>query len=281
MITTRALGLTVATVILGGCARAPAGDMPMADDSGRAVTAGIERVTTFPTELDPRLWDGTELKRDIRMMTLRVVDRIVRDSGIPGLTVDTVELFGSNASYEYDDASDFGVHVFTHSEALRPTDLDAVLGLLNDDVERRQEGRIRFNGVPLEVVFHGERGDNYRQTPGIGQYSISGGRWIERPVAQPDRFDTARMAADMTAFIGRYNVLVRDYARDGKTFDCSRFAALDDELRAYRDGGFARGDGSRSTENLTYRALRRINVNIPAMLDTLDDECVFNRESIG
>ncbi len=80
--------------------------------------AAIRAVTTFPTELDPRLWNGTDLKPEVREKSLTVVDRIVRTSGIPGLTVDAVELFGSNASYEYDYASDFGIHVFTHSEAL-------------------------------------------------------------------------------------------------------------------------------------------------------------------
>ncbi len=131
------------------------------------------------------------------------------------------------------------------------------------------------------MTFHGERGDTYRPEHGIGQYSVSQGRWIERPVQQPDRFDRDQMAADMKTYIGKYNQLVSDYSRDPKVFDCSRFGALDDELGVYRNSGFAKGSGSRSTPNLAYRALRRINVNVPAMLDTLGDECTFTQESIG
>jgi hypothetical protein len=278
--TTRAL---IAVLMLAGCASQPktADELPLADASDASVTAGIEAVTRFPTELDSRLWNGTDLKPEVRERTMKIVDRVVATSGVPGLTVDAVELFGSNASYEYDDASDFGVHVFTRSATIAPEPLAKLLKLLNDDVERRQEGHILFNGVPVEVTFHSERGKSYQPSPGIGQYSISDGRWIERPVRQPDNFDRDAMAADMTRFIGAYNDLVNEYARDNKAFECSRFGDLDSEMGAYRDSDFAKGLGSRSTSNLTYRALRRINVNIPSMLDTLEDECTFTHESIG
>ncbi len=279
MFAARAARVALAAVVLSGCGTHP--PEPLADGSDASVQAAINTVTTFPTALDPRLWNGTDLKPEIRDKSLAVVDRIVATSGIPDLTVDAVELFGSNASYEYDDTSDFGIHVFTHSAALSPKDLDAVLGLLNDAVERRQEGRILFNGIPLEVVFHGERSENYRPEPGIGQYSLSDGRWIERPVRQPDRFDRDQMARDMQVFIGKYNALVSDYTHDKAGFACSRFGDLDDEMSRYRNTGFANGSGSRSTQNLAYRALRRINVNIPAELDTLEDECTFTQESIG
>lgn len=281
MIAARAAGagIVIAALALSGCA--PHTGTPLADGSEASVQSAITAVTTFPSQLEPRLWNGTDLKPEVRERSLEIVDRIVATSGIPGLTVDTVELFGSNASYEYDEASDFGIHVFTHSGALSPKDLDAVLGLLSDDVERRQEGRILFNGIPLEVIFHSERTEDYRPVPGIGQYSLSEGRWIERPVQQPDRFDRNQMAIDMASFIGKYNALVSDYGRDKAGFACSRLGDLDDEMSVYRNTGFANGSGSRSTQNLTYRALRRINVNIPASLDTLEDECTFAQESIG
>lgn len=267
-------------VVVAGCGSSPVSG-PLADGSDASVSAAVSAVTKFPTELDPRLWDGTELKPEVRDKTLAIVDRIVRSSDVPGLSVDAVELFGSNASYEYDDASDFGVHVFTRSTVLAPDPLGRLLKLLNDEVERRQEGHITFNGVPVEVTFHSERGENYRPTKGIGQYSVSGGHWIERPVQQPDNFDRERMAADMKRFIGLYNGLVEDFERDKKGFTCSRFGDLDSEMGAYRNSGFTAGLGSRSTQNLTYRALRRINVSVPDMVDQLEDECTFGQESIG
>ncbi|ABM14116.1 hypothetical protein [Mycolicibacterium vanbaalenii] len=278
------LAVTAAVVAVTACGPQPnpnETDTWLADGSDRAVTEVIDSVTTFPTELDPRIWDGMQMKPDVRETTTRVVDRIVDDTGIDGLTIDGVDLFGSNASYEYDDASDFGVHVFVSSASMTPDDLRAVLRLLNDDVERRQEGHITFYGVPVEVTFHSERGPNYQPRPGIGQYSISEGRWTVPPVQQPDRFDRAQMAVAIKGFITEYNDLVSSYRSAPTGFDCSQFAALDDRLSAYRDTGFTGGPGSRSTQNLSYRALRRLNVSIPDMVDELQDDCTFVNESLG
>jgi len=56
---------------------------------------------------------------------------------------------------------------------------------------------------------------------------------------------------------------------------------LDAEMSKYRNTGFTNGSGSRSTQNPAFRALRRINVNIPQAVDDLEDECTFTQESIG
>jgi hypothetical protein len=279
------LRIITAVALLAACSPAQhqpeRADLPLADGSAQSVAKAIDAITTFPNELDPRIWDGTTMRPDVRQMTLTVVDRVVKTSGIDGLMVDTVELFGSNASYEYDDTSDFGVHVFTHSASFPADKLDGLLRLLNDDVERRQEGHITFNGVPLEVTFHAERTENYRPRPGIGQYSITSGRWIEMPARQPDRFDRAQMDTDLKGFIGAYNDLVSAYAANRTGFDCAQFGDLDARLREYRNSGFVNGFGGRSTQNLTYRALRRLNVSIPDMVDELEDECIFVNESVG
>lgn len=284
MAAARIAALATCLVVLAGCGSSPPpadASGPLADGSARAVADAIAAISTFPTELDPRIWVGTEMKPDVRAATLRIVDRIVGSTGIDDLVVDGVDLFGSNASYEYDDTSDFGVHVFVHSPSTPTAQLAPLLGILNDDVERRQEGRIRFYGVPVEVSFHAERTANYQPRPGIGQYSISEGRWVQMPTRQPDNFDREEMTTDAKAFIGKYNALVSEYLAAKRGFDCSRFQALDDEMSAYRNQGFADGLGSRSTQNLTYRALRRLNVSIPDMVDELEDDCTFAAESLG
>lgn len=81
--------------------------------------------------------------------------------------------------------------------------------------------------------------------------------------------------------VGDHNNLVSSYLADPKGFDCTRFGDLDAAMSHYRDAALVGGLGSRSTPNLTYRALRRLNVSIPDMVDTLEDECGFAHESIG
>jgi hypothetical protein len=89
------------------------------------------------------------------------------------------------------------------------------------------------------------------------------------------------MATDMKKFIGEYNDLADAYAADKKGFTCSRFSDLDSEMSLYRNSGFTEDLGSRSTQNLAYRALRRLNISIPDMVDTVEDECIFVQESIA
>ncbi len=271
----------VLALAVGGCGSAPGGPTVLADGYQRAVAAAVAAVTRFPTRLDPRLFDGMQLKPDVRKATLTMVDRVLADTGITGVEVQAVELYGSEASYEYDDHSDFGVHVFATSASMPAEQLAPVLRLLNDDVERRQEGQLRFYGVPVELTFHQERTENYRPVPGIGQYSISEDRWLIPPVQQADNFDRSRMVTDMGRFINAYNDLVTDYQHRPLGFDCSRFDELDQQMADFRNTWFTAGRGSRSTENLTYRALRRLNVSIPDMVDVLGDECLFRTESVG
>jgi hypothetical protein len=247
-----------------------------------------ERVTamsTFPAELDPRLWNGMEMKPEIRAKTLAIVDKLFKGLRLgPAVTVTSVELFGSNASYEYDAAADFGVHVFVSNadeRALSPEALKNLLRVYNGYVELWQEGKILFNGVVLEVVFHAEpRSASYKPRSGIGQYSISGNAWIEKPVVQKSRFDRKQMLADARRWVDRWNALVCEYAESPLTFDCGRFEGLDAEMRDYRSKGFIADRGGRSTENLTYRLLRRLSVNIPDGVDNIEEACHFRQHSV-
>lgn len=252
---------------------------PLVDETDAQLQDTMARISTFPTELDPKLWNGEQMKPDVRAATLKNVEGLVKRLGGAGAKVDAVELFGSNASFEYDDKADFGVHVFLSSPTVAPKDLDSLSKLLSNYTELKQEGRIKYYGVPLEVTFHGTRGANYQPKAGIGQYSLTTGTWIEKPTQLPNRFDRAQMVTDARGFIDKYNALVREYEQDRKGFNCDRFGQLDDEMKAYRNAGLNR-DGNRSTENLTYRALRRISVNVPDMVDELEDECSYIQESL-
>jgi hypothetical protein len=249
------------------------------------IAARVTAATTFPSALDPRLWDGMAMKPEVRHKTLAIVEDLVTAMRMgPEITVASVELFGSNASYEYDDAADFGVHVFLNN-ANPAIDLKSFANFLrvyNGYVELHQEGKIRFNGVVVEITFHADpRSGNYRPKAGIGQYLISEDRWIVEPLVQPDNFDRATMAADARRWIDAWNGLVCEYTAAPETFDCGRFDELDGEMKDYRGAGFEKGLGSRSTENLTYRMLRRLSVNIPDGVDLAEQECRNRQFSIG
>jgi len=252
---------------------------PLADDSAAAIDKAITTVTTFNTELQPHIWEGAQLRPEVRKATLDMVDRLVRDSGIDGLTVDDVALVGSIASYEYNDTSDFDVHVFVHADGVAAQQLSASTALLSSNIEQRQEGRIHFYGLPVEVHFYAGAPEAER-VPGVGRFSILRNEWIEKPLQHPENFDRAQMAGDMKGFIDRYNRLVSEFSAANKGFDCTRLSDLDDEISSYRSASFDTDLGPRNTQNLAFRALRRLNVSIPDMLDTLEEDCTYVNESL-
>ena len=43
---------------------------------------------------------------------------------------------------------------------------------------------------------------------------------------------------------------------------------------------FDTDQGPRNTQNLAFRALRRLNVSIPDMLDSLEEDCTYVNESL-
>jgi len=251
-------------------------------------------ISTFPEVLDQRLWNGKEMKPEVRTKSLQIVNNLVatmRLSADPNdglsrsnITVGSVELFGSNASYEYDDAADYGVHVFMQNadtNKISLNDLENYLRIFNSFVELSQEGKILFNGIIVEITFHAEpRGDSYKPKPGIGQFSITDNKWIVEPIAQPNNFDRDQMLKDARGFVDKWNTLVCQYFSDPLNFDCGLFDDFDDEMGDYRAKAFDAGLGSRSTGNLTYRMLRRLSVNIPDGVDLLEELCEYRKLSV-
>lgn len=255
---------------------------PLVRDTDKQLFNAIIKISTFPTVLDPKIWqNGNIMKPIIIERTNQIVNRLFNSLRISNLSISAIELFGSNASYEYDEKADFGVHVFLDTQRYtgNVAELDNILKKYNELVELKQEGEITFYGIVFEVTFHATRGPNYQPKRGIGQYSITDRRWIEAPTIQPNHFDRTQMLSDAKLFIGKYNEVVTAYFSNKRAFDCNRFDALDKELSRYRNAGLTQF-GSRSTANLTYRMLRRISVNVPDMVDTLEAECTHIKDSI-
>jgi hypothetical protein len=298
---------------LSGCGQSSASSSPAAEQPGMKVQIAndtddqirqaIINISTFPTELDLRIWRtpaqaNSPMLTAVRDKTIVIVEdlfdnQLNKRGALPGVTLGSIELFGSNASYEYDNAADFGVHVFVNNTGSKFTqsELDNILKNFNSYVELYQEGKITFNGVLVEITFHSEpRTDSYKQNTGKGQYMIKnyvdqsrGDYWIEVPTVQPTLFNRDDMFTKAKDFIAEYNGLARTYATNKIGFNCSLFGDLDNKMGDYRQEGFTRapgGLGNRSTENLTYRMLRRISVNIPDGVDLLEEDCKFVNQSL-
>lgn len=247
---------------------------PIVTSSDQDISAAIDQITTFPTVLDPRLWDGDKLRPDVRARALEIVNDLFADLKMPDLAIKNVEIRGSTVSYEYDDNADLSVRVFLDTSNYKGdvNQLNALLKTYTDYLEAVYEGNLLLRGVPLEPQFYAVKRPSQEPQAGIGHYSLTDDAWMEHPSMQENRFDRTQMMVDAKRFITQYNRLVTDYFADKKAFDCGQLGAFTKEIRSYRGAGIDQ-DGTRSTPNLTYRMLRRLNVNLTETTRQLAVEC--------
>lgn len=271
---------------------------PFVTETPEQLQQAIAGIVDFPKVLDPRIWaPDYHMRPEISSRVMAIVNRQFNALKLrnKAIAIQDIELFGSNASYEYDEKADLGIHVFL-STASNPAayqgdvlDLEHCMRVLNDVIELDQKGEVSFYGIPLEIVFHATRPAGYRDSDGIPQYSVWSadasrtGRWINPqtppPVPPKDAFDTKVIFAKASDFIDQYNSLVANYMEDKASFDCGRFDAFRKALKTYRSNGIAQ-DGQRSNGNLTYRLLRRLSVNVQAATADLEQECVNVKDSL-
>ena len=271
---------------------------PFVTETADQLQQAIAGIVDFPKVLDPRIWTADyHMRPQISSRVMAIVNRQFNELKLrnKAIAIQDIELFGSNASYEYDEKADLGIHVFLNT-ASNPAvyqgdvmDLDHFMRVLNDVIELDQKGEVSFYGIPLAIVFHATRPAGYRDSDGIPQYSVWSadasrtGRWINPnappPVPPKNAFDTKVIFAKASDFIDQYNSLVANYMEDKASFDCRRFDAFTKALKSYRSDGIAQ-DGQRSNGNLTYRLLRRLSVNVQATTADLAQECVNVKDSL-
>ncbi|MCX7350454.1 MAG: hypothetical protein NTZ54_13335 [Alphaproteobacteria bacterium] len=271
---------------------------PLATETPEQLSRAIAGITDFPKVLDPRIWTADNRMRpeiSSRIMAIAHRQFVGMKLSNTAVTISDIELFGSNASYEYDEKADLSIHVFLNT-ASNPAawredvlDLDHFMRLLDDGIELQQQREVTFFGIPLTIEFHATRPPGFRDADGLPQYSVWSadasrtGRWINinnpPPPVPKDAFDPKVMATKSTDFIDQYNTLVADYFEDKRSFDCGRFQAYQKSLLSYRRDGLAQ-DGQRSNGNLTYRLLRRLSINIPDTTRKLSWECQNIKDSL-
>jgi hypothetical protein len=245
---------------------------PLVTETAAELGKRVTEISTFPTELDPRLWRNDKLRPEVRERVLDIAQHLFAELKLENVTIKSVEVRGSNVSY--DDAADFGVRVILDTSAYPGNiqDLAARMKNYNAFIEAQHEGEVLLYGVPLEMNFYVIRTSRLDPVAGVGHYSISGDSWMEPPAVQDSKFDRGRMLKDIEAFTAEYNSLVTAYFADKRSFDCNRWRGFSKSLGSYRNEGID-ASGTRSTENLVYRLLRRLSVNVVEQASALGLEC--------
>lgn len=198
------------------------------------------KAVTYHDNLNPRMWTGLSLKKDVRYKLLSIAKDFIKFINIPQINLKDITVSGSNASYGYNDSSDVDLHlVVTMPDDPHVRELfDAKKNHYN------YKHKIKVHGIDVEVYVQDEAQPHHS----AGIFSVLDNIWLTKPNHKtPDITDReVRLKAR------NYSSMIN---RALKTDDLNTLEDVMAELRRIRKAGLAQG-GEFSVENLAFKLLR-------------------------
>lgn len=201
----------------------------------------------FRDELNPKLWDETNLRPEVRLRLLRTARAFYEFLNMTGLRLNDILLVGSNAGYNWTPTSDVDLHLVV--DYARSTCPDLASDFF--DTKRllwNKSHQVSIHGYPVELYVED------RETPNksLAVYSVFRGGWLYPPQKSRPRWDDRAVALKTTSLAAEAESMLNASNKD----EFNRFL---DRLSGMRKSGLASG-GEFSVENLTYKALRGMGV---------------------
>jgi predicted nucleotidyltransferase len=208
-------------------------------------------------ELNGKLWNShNQLYPEIRGALLKIAKMFYTS-----ITLETkpkvldVVFTGSLANYNYSDLSDIDLHlIFNFTEIDADLDLAAQFFILAK-ANWNEQHNITVKGYEVEV--YAEDKDNAHVSTGL--YSVLNDKWIKEPHKDHPIYDVKDVNSKMQYFVVMYNELLKQFKQ--KKFDrlYERIVLLRDKIKRFRQSGLRAG-GVHSTENITFKFLRRVGL---------------------
>ena len=195
----------------------------------------------FHEQLNKKLWNGLELKPDVKEKLNEIAEAFKEYLDIPEDAILDIRITGSSASYNYTEYSDLDLHLIIDYEKVHE-DCPLVEGYLwSYKSQFNANHDISIYGVPVELYAE----DSKQEAISNGVYSLMEDRWLKEPKKIPPTDNDEDVQA-------KYQEL-KD-AID-KCDDSEVANELLDKIYTMRKSGLAEV-GEFSTENMAFKLLR-------------------------
>lgn len=204
-------------------------------------------------ELNPKIWDGQELKADVREQLLTIAQDFYNTTDLKAKIKDVI-LTGSLANYNWSEKySDYDLHILidfkevNEDEELVKKFVDAVKNIWNKEYD------ITIEGYEVEVYIQDVK-ELHRSS---GVYSILNNKWNVEPVRaefEPDELEIREKAKTVMMLI---DDLEDDIDKDEYDEFIKKIKRVWDKVKRYRKSGLESEGGEFSTGNLVFKLLRR------------------------
>jgi hypothetical protein len=195
-------------------------------------------------ELNPQLWQGEQLRSDVKQALLRIARKFEQYLDI-NVQVEDVIVTGSQASYNYTQHSDLDLHLIIDYKTI---ECDQPVEVLLDTKRKlwKFSHDITIHGVPVELYAE----DTAKPVKG-SSYSILTDQWRVKPqkatTQQPEGIERIALA---------WITVIREAVQAGTP---TALQSAKDLLMHYRQQSLALG-GEMSRGNLVFKMLRNTGV---------------------
>jgi hypothetical protein len=200
----------------------------------------------YHDELNPQLWNGKDLKPDVRDKLLQFAYKFADYSNVPLDRVRDIIMTGGNANYNYTSLSDIDVHLLVDYSSLGfGPELTDYLSAKKSNWMALHDPKVK--GYPLEPYIQ----DVSEKTPtGQADYSLKNAQWNTPPVHQSfDWADDPLLAKKVEEYEKQIDYVTCP------TCDVSVAKALFKRIANLRGTSISTG-GEFALENLVFKELR-------------------------
>lgn len=210
--------------------------------------------------LNPALWDGEEIRREIQVKLLKIANEFYHFLGVSA-SIEDVLITGSQANYNYTTQSDIDLHLVVDFSKVQ---CDQEVRELFDTKRRLWKAThdITIKGIEVECYV-----EDANEPAVTSSYSLIHEEWVKAPNPNIQDYDQERVEHLATMWSK-----VIDSAIESNSMDSLR--AVKDSLALFRRKSLAR-DGEFGSGNLAFKALRNsdyIGRLMTAIADLKDQE---------
>ena len=210
-------------------------------------------------ELNPVLWDGMELKDEVKNKLLEIADTFIKGLEYP-INVADIRFLGSNASFNYNENSDIDLHIISNFD-LTYIDKNILQLLYNSSKNNFNNNHdISIHGIPVEIYVEDMNSMNATN----GSYSLLKDEWVKIP--KPIDYVIPDYSKELNDYLDEYNQVMKDGTLD-------EIEELINRIYMGRKDGLAT-EGEASIGNCVFKELRNRDVisNLRDRLHELESE---------
>ena len=201
----------------------------------------------YHTELNSKLWNGWNLRPDVRSKLLDFANAWADFAKIPSKLIQDIIMVGGNTNYNYNSKSDIDVHIVVDRNKL-----NANRGFIDEYLQAKKilwtlTHKITILGYPIEPYAQ-DSTDSYAS--GQGVYSLKRGEWLQKPIHGNFNFKTdPELKRKVIYYVHLIDNIIKN--KMGPT----TIKDLKSKIAEMRASAIAKG-GEFSFENLVFKELR-------------------------